>query len=69
MRVFTEQQAQEAARAEVIWAGMDKNERAGVRFGLFPAGKMHEAEKEGFDSHGLVCALMDCAQRAGGMLA
>lgn len=56
-------------KAEFIWYSMDKNERTGVRFGLFPAAKMVEAEKLGFDGRALAVALMDCAKRDGGMRA
>ena len=57
------------AKAALMWEAFSENERAGVRFGMFPAGKMHEAEREGFATHPLVCALMDCAKRDGGMRA
>lgn len=54
-------------KAEDIWAAMDKNEKHGVRFGLFPAVKMREAEKEGYEGRFLSIALMDCAEKDGGM--
>lgn len=57
------------AKAREIWNGMDKNERTGVRFGMFPFGKMTAAEKEGFDGHLLAVVLMDCAKADGGMRA
>lgn len=57
------------AKAALMWEAMDENERAGVRFGMFPLRKMKEAEAEGFGTHPLVCALMDCAKRDGGMRA
>lgn len=57
------------AKAALMWETMDENERAGVRFGMFPLRKMKEAEAEGFGSHPLVVALMDCAKRDGGMRA
>jgi len=42
----------------------------GVRFGLFPAELMVAAEKKyAVDSRELSIALMDCAQRDGGMRA
>lgn len=58
-----------AQKAQTTWDGMDKNEKAGVRFGMFPAGKMEAAQKEGFDGHALACALMDVASKDGGMRA
>jgi len=73
---FTEQlkeqemvQAQHRAKAEVIWAAMDKNQKTMVRIGMFPAGVMKEVAAEGFDSHKIVCALMDVATANGGMIA
>lgn len=45
-------------RAAEMWATFDSNERAGVRFGIFPAQKMERAEGEGYQSHPLVVALM-----------
>jgi len=57
------------AMAVAIWNKMDKNEKTGVRFGLFPANKMREAEKEGFNGKDLCVALMDCATKNGGMVA
>jgi hypothetical protein len=54
-------------KAAEIWQGMDKNQRHGVRFGMFPSETMASAEKEGFESPPLVCALMDCASADGGM--
>jgi hypothetical protein len=59
-----------------MWEGMTPNERAGVRFGLFPAVKMRDAERELSTAHDkrdlprlLSVALMDCATRDGGMRA
>ena len=57
------------AKAAQIWASFDKNEKTGIRFGLFPAVKMREAEAEGFNSKDLCVALMDCAKNDGGMRA
>ena len=37
-------------RAEALWQQLSKNERAGIRFGLFPADKMKDVEREGFNS-------------------
>lgn len=56
---------------------MDANERRGVRFGLFPAGKMKTAEADlaadGFTSRDigrlLSIALMEIAEKNGGMIA
>jgi len=48
---------------------MNKNEKTGVRFGMFPQDKMMAAQAEGYDGHKLVCALMDQAQADGGMRA
>jgi hypothetical protein len=48
---------------------MNKNEKTGVRFGMFPHDKMMAAQAEGYDGHKLVCALMDQAQADGGMRA
>ena len=56
-------------KAAKVWQGMDKNEKTGVRFGMFPQAKMKAAEAEGYDGHKLVCALMDQAQADGGMRA
>lgn len=48
------------AKAVEMLAAMDENERAAVRFGMFPAEKMRAAEAEGYtDSHRLSVALMD----------
>jgi hypothetical protein len=66
------------AIAAILWAGFDKNERTGVRFGMFPFGKMTAAEKElqaefpsaRRDSARLLSvALMECARCDGGMRA
>jgi hypothetical protein len=58
------------AWAALVWPTMDDNEKAGVRFGLFPAGRMQEAEKAfGWTPRELACALMDEASRDGGMIA
>jgi hypothetical protein len=54
-------------KAAQIWASFDKNEKAGIRFGLFPAATMRMAEAEGFDQKDLCVALMDCAKNDGGM--
>ncbi len=57
------------AKAASIWLAMDKNEKAGVRFGMFPHSKMKEAETEGYDGRLLAVALMDQAKANGGMVA
>jgi hypothetical protein len=57
------------ARAIVMWHGFDANERAMVRFGMFPAEKMGAAEADGIDGRTLAVALMDCAKADGGMRA
>lgn len=57
-------------KAKAVWDAMTPNERAGVRFGMFPAGKMDAAEKEGFTGRKkLSVALMDLAEKNGGMRA
>jgi hypothetical protein len=62
--------ARELARAEAervaaeLWAGFDKNEKTGVRFGMFPAKKMEPHKHLGNE---LAVALMGCAERDGGM--
>ena len=56
-------------KASEVWQGMNKNEKTGVRFGMFPHDKMMAAQAEGYDGHQLVCALMDQAQADGGMRA
>jgi hypothetical protein len=56
-------------KAQVVWDEMDKNQRSGVRFGMFPAEVMAEAEKEGFVGKDLAVALMDAASRNSGMRA
>jgi hypothetical protein len=58
------------AWAALVWPTMDDNEKAGVRFGLFPAGRMQEAEKAfGWTPRELAVALMDEAKKDGGMIA
>ena len=57
------------AKAKQLWESMDDNEKTGVRFGLFPANRMRFLEDEGFNLHEMVCALMDCAKKDGGMRA
>jgi hypothetical protein len=64
-------------KAQAVWDAMDKNERAGVRFGMFPAGPMRKAEAElkaaGCETRDagrlLSVALMNIASANGGMRA
>jgi len=62
-----------AIKARLMWATFTKDERALVRFGMFPADKMAEAERAGFAGKDgvrlLAVALMDCAKNDGGMRA
>jgi hypothetical protein len=58
-----------AAKAEKLWASFTPNEKAGVRFGMFPFEKMTAAENEGHDGRLLAVALMNCATKDGGMRA
>lgn len=55
-------------KAQALWDSMDENEKAGVRFGLFPFEKMTSAEQEGYIGRELAVALMSCAKRNGGMI-
>lgn len=57
------------SKAQTLWAEMNENEKAVVRFGMFPHDKMIEAEKEGFKGQQLAVALMNCAKADGGMRA
>lgn len=57
------------ALAIVMWQGFSDNERAMVRFGIFPAAKMEAGEAAGVDGRTLAVALMDCAKADGGMRA
>lgn len=48
-------------RAEAMWNKMNKNQRFGVRMGLFPAQMMSTLRSEGFskeDEHEIVVQLM-----------
>ena len=71
MELMTQQQKEQAAkvRARALWHSMDGNEQHGIRFGLFPATKMREAEKEGFTVREITLALMEVAGENGGMRA
>lgn len=63
------ERAEAAQAAQQIWNGMTSNEKAGVRFGLFPAAKMQDGSVSHIDGRLLAVALMECAQRTGGMIA
>lgn len=48
-------------KAETIWSVMDKNQRFGVKIGMFPRHLMEPLRGEGFsaaDEHKIVVALM-----------
>lgn len=62
-------QTETASKAAELWAAMDENEKHGIRFGLFPSGRMIMTERQGYDGRALAIALMDCAKRDGGMRA
>jgi hypothetical protein len=69
---LTDRQASRLAavgKAERMWAAFDRNQRTGVRFGMFPAAEMQAAEREGYNGRLLSVALMDCAAADGGMRA
>ena len=57
---------QAAAR---IWTNMTENERYGVRFGLFPAKAMTADDVKHIEPRLLSVALMDIAEKNGGMIA
>jgi hypothetical protein len=56
-------------KAEELWAAFSASEKHGIRFGLFPAAKMSEAEAAGIDGHLLACALIEVAAKNGGIRA
>ncbi len=58
-----------AVKAAALWQSFTDNEKACVRFGMFPAKPMEAAVSEGHDSRLLAVALMDCAKNNGGMVA
>lgn len=60
---------QYASQAAIMWHDFDINEKTGVRFGMFPHAKMQQAAAEGFDGKKLCVALMEIANRDGGMRA
>ncbi len=47
-----------ARKAAELWQQFTDNERALVRIGVFPAREMNAAERDGYDGHALVVALM-----------
>jgi hypothetical protein len=58
------------AKAAVMWAAMDDNQKTGVRVGMFPFERMKAAEAEGFTDNRTLCvALMHLAKKDGGMFA
>lgn len=58
------------AKAKLVWALLDKNERTGIRFGLFPAPVMKVLASHGFtDERLMACALMEVAKQNGGTIA
>lgn len=68
MAISKEIKAEHLAKATTMWASFDANEKHGVRFGMFPHQKMLAAEKEGFNGRELSIALMDVAEKNGGMI-
>jgi hypothetical protein len=56
-------------KAKEVWDKMNDSQKHGVRFGMFPAEVMRQAEQEGFAGREFTCALMDCASQNGGMRA
>lgn len=50
--------------AAELWQTFTKDEKTLVRFGMFPANKMPELDRDG--TRYLAVALMDCAKRDGG---
>ena len=56
-------------KAKTMWDNFTSNEKAGVRFGMFPAQKMTAATDEGHDSRAMAVAIMKVAEANGGMRA
>lgn len=56
-------------KAQEIWDGWGENEHALVKFGMFDHAKMEEAEAEGYNGKDLAVALMEIAEKNGGMIA
>ena len=52
-----------------LWNGFTDNEKHGVRFGLFPYDKMTDPKYAHIESRLLAVALMDIAEKNGGMRA
>lgn len=65
VHVLAQQECKRLARlrAEEIWKEMTKGERHGVRYGLFPATKMKQAEDAGYIGRFITEALLDLADR------
>ncbi len=57
------------AKAGAIWLQLNESEKTGIRFGLFPLKFMKEAEIEGYKGKELCVALMEVAEKKGGMIA
>ena len=57
------------AWAGLAWRQFDDNEKAGVRFGLFPARLLDAAKLYQWTPRDIAVALMDEAKRDGGMIA
>lgn len=55
------------AKAAELWNKFDANNRASVRFGMFPFDTMKAAEAEGYKSQPLCVALMDYAESCDNM--
>ena len=66
-RKLSEAEATQAASE--LWADFDDNEKTGVRFGMFPAEPMQREKYAHIEGRLLAVALMDCAERDGGMRA
>lgn len=64
-----------AAAAAQAWTTFTKSDQTLIRFGMFPADKMQQLEARFPEMHSgdrsrlLAVALMDCAQKDGGMRA
>jgi len=53
-------------RAMRIWFQMDADERYAIRFGVFPAKRVHATEAEGYDSLAICKALAELARQGAG---
>jgi hypothetical protein len=60
---------EELLKARQMWQAFTDDEKMLVRFGMFPAVRMAEAQAEGFDDRELVLGLMAAASADGGMVA